>query len=233
MIYDNITMGRFICRPNRFIAKVNINGSEHTVHVKNTGRCKELLVPGAKVFLQESAKPERKTRFDLIAVEKILADGSEMLINMDSQAPNAAAEEWLKKGLIFGKDASIRREVKYGDSRFDFYIEADNRKIFLEVKGVTLENNGIASFPDAPTERGIKHIHELIECRKEGYEAFLLFVIQMKGISAFTADRNIHPEFADALKKASSDGVVILAYDCIINPDSMVIDRPVRIISDP
>ena len=161
MTYKNIVSGRFISRPNRFIAKVNINGQEETVHVKNTGRCKELLIPGCKVFLAPSENPNRKTKFDLIAVIK-KTENKEILINMDSQIPNLAAVEWLKKGTLFSKEALIKREVTFKNSRFDLYIEDDGRKAFIEVKGVTLENNGTAMFPDAPTIRGVKHINELI-----------------------------------------------------------------------
>lgn len=227
MTYKNIVSGRFISRPNRFIAKVNINGQEETVHVKNTGRCKELLIPDCKVFLAPSENPNRKTKFDLIAVIKE-TNGAELLINMDSQVPNLAAEEWLKKGSLFSKEALIKREVTFKNSRFDLYIEDDGRKAFIEVKGVTLENNGTAMFPDAPTIRGVKHINELIEAAKEGYEAYVLFVIQMKGAKEFKPNNNTHKEFGEALKRANDSGVKILAYDCKITPNSIEIDSPVK-----
>lgn len=229
MKYERIVSGRFLSRPNRFIAYAEINGQNETVHVKNTGRCRELLTPGCTIFLAEASNPARKTRYDLIAVEKQNSSGEKLLINMDSQAPNAAAEEWLKKGLLFSENAVIKREVTWGRSRFDFYIEDGKRRAFLEVKGVTLEDSGIAMFPDAPTERGIKHIGELAMCIDDGFEAYVLFVIQMKGAVEFRPNANTHPEFADALLYAEHSGVHILAYDCIVTPDSMEIDSPVNI----
>lgn len=227
MTYKNIVSGRFISRPNRFIAKVNINGQEETVHVKNTGRCKELLIPDCKVFLAPSENPNRKTKFDLIAVIKE-TNGEELLINMDSQIPNLAAVEWLKKGTLFSKEALIKREVTFKNSRFDLYIEDDGRKAFIEVKGVTLENNGTAMFPDAPTIRGVKHINELIEASKEGYEAYVLFVIQMRGAKEFKPNDLTHKEFGDALRKAKASGVKILAYDCNVTPSTIEINSPIK-----
>ena len=224
MRYNNIVEGKFLSRPNRFIANVEINGNTETVHVKNTGRCRELLVPNATVFLEKSDNPLRKTQYDLVAVYK-----DNLLINMDSQIPNHVAEEWLKLGDIFSKDAKIRREVKYKNSRFDFYIEDGKRKIFLEVKGCTLEQDGIAMFPDAPTERGVKHIEELIGCLEEGFEAYILFVIQMKGVKVFKPNDNTHKAFGDALRKAYESGVRILAYDSIVTPNSIKIDKEVPI----
>lgn len=229
MKYDKVVSGTFISRPNRFIAKVNIDGAEETVHVKNTGRCRELLVPGSRVYLSQADNPGRKTKFDLIAVEKQRDNKSFLLINMDSQVPNAAAEEWLRIGKIFSADAVIRREVKYGSSRFDFFIEDGKRKAFLEVKGVTLEKNGIAMFPDAPTERGVKHIHELIQCVKNGYEAYILFVIQMKDIKEFRPNDETHAEFGHVLRKAAQKGVNILAVDCSITKDSIEISDNIPI----
>lgn len=228
MKYKNIFSGRFISRPNRFIAKVEIDGTEETVHVKNTGRCRELLTEGCTVYLEKSDNPDRKTKYDLVAVEKIRNGKTNLLVNMDSQIPNAAAEEWLKKGGLFSSGAVIRREVTFGDSRFDFYIEDGERKAFLEVKGVTLESDGIALFPDAPTERGVKHIKELISCIEAGYEAYILFVIQMKEICLFRPNDKMHPEFGEALRNAKSSGVKIIAMDCIVTPDSMEIDIPVE-----
>lgn len=229
MKYDNIIKGIFISRPNRFIAKVNINGVEETVHVKNTGRCRELLIPFCTVYLSVSDNPFRKTRYTLVAVEKQREKKQPLLINMDSQIPNAAAEEFLRQGNIFSKQAVIKREVKYGDSRFDIYVEDGDRKAFVEVKGVTLEKQGMALFPDAPTERGVKHINELIRAKNEGYEAYILFVIQMKEVSLFTPNAQMHKEFADTLKKANASGVNILAYDCIVSETEIKIDRKVSV----
>ena len=229
MKYENIVKGRFIERPNRFIAKVEINGKEETVHVKNTGRCKELLIPGTTVYLNLSDNPSRKTKYDLIAVEKLRKGKNKLLINMDSQIPNSVAEEFLKSGVLFSKNAKIRREVTYNKSRFDFYIEDCERKIFLEVKGCTLENDGIASFPDAPTERGVKHINELISCIENGFEAYILFVIQMKEIQLFKPNDTTHKAFGDALRQAEKKGVKILAFDCNVTHDSIKIDKEIRV----
>ena len=201
MKYENIVQGEFVERPNRFIARVIIDGNVETVHVKNTGRCKELLIKGRTVYLSRAANPERKTKYDLIAVDK---DG--LLINMDSQIPNGAAEEWLRNGNVFSEDAVIRREVTYGKSRFDLYVEDGDKRAFMEVKGVTLENDGVVMFPDAPTERGVKHIRELMTCINNGYEAYILFVIQMNGVKFFCPNYKTHPEFAAALKEAAEAG---------------------------
>ena len=228
MKYKSVVKGTFISRPNRFIAMVSVNDAIETVHVKNTGRCKELLVEGAIVYLSVSDNLTRKTKYDLIAVEKITGSGA-ILINMDSQIPNDVAVEWLRESEMFSPGAVIRREVFYGSSRFDIYVEDGVRRAFVEVKGVTLECNGVASFPDAPTERGIKHLNELIKAHDEGYEAYALFVIQMKGVELFTPNRERHPQFADALKYAEDNGVKILAIDCIITPDSIIPDKPVDI----
>ena len=222
MKYKKIVEGRFISRPNRFIAHVEICGREEVCHVKNTGRCRELLTQGAKVFLEESDNPIRKTKYDLVAVYK-----DEMLVNMDSQAPNKVFYEWGKN--YFGSNAIMRPETKYKNSRFDCYIEVDKRKIFAEVKGVTLENDGVASFPDAPTERGVKHIEELIDAKESGYEAYIFFVIQMKGIKYFTPNYKTHRAFAEALKKAKSKGVNIVCVDCIVTPETLVIDDFIEI----
>lgn len=221
MRYENIVKGRFLARPNRFVAHVEIDGREEICHVKNTGRCRELLVQGCTVYLDKAKNPERKTKYDLVAVEK-----GQRLINMDSYAPNIAAGEFLPK--IF-PDCIIKPEYTYGNSRFDFYIEDNSRKILLEVKGVTLEQDGVVMFPDAPTERGLKHVNELISCTRDGYEAYLLFVIQMSKVKYFTPNSVTHPEFGEALKKASQNGVKILAYDCDVTPDSMEIKSPVCI----
>lgn len=232
MRYRKVIPGRFISRPDRFTAIVLVGGSEEKVHVKNTGRCRELLLPDASVYLAEADNPDRRTRYDLIAVEKVLDDGSKILINMDSQAPNKAAGEWLRSGGLFGEGASVRSEVRYRDSRFDFYIEQGERRIFLEVKGVTLEREGVAMFPDAPTERGLKHVRELAECINEGYEAYVLFVIQMKGMHLFRPNYATHPQFGEALAEAQRRGVNIAAYDCIVEPDSMTIDSSVDVLLD-
>ena len=232
MKYKQIREGIFQSRPNRFIACVEIDGISEIVHVKNTGRCRELLLPGSRVYLSVSDNPSRKTRYDLIAVEKQCNGAASLLINMDSQMPNAAVEEWLRAGNLFSSDAVIRREVKYGNSRFDFCIADGHRKIFLEVKGVTLEENGIAMFPDAPTERGVKHVQELMQCRKDGYEACILFVIQMKGVTLFRPNDSTHPAFGEVLRKAERSGVKILAIDCRVTPDSMELDAPVPVQLD-
>lgn len=224
MRYSNIVKGTFINRPNRFIANVDIDGKTHTVHVKNTGRCKELLIPDATVYLEKSSNPDRKTKFDLVAVEK-KRDKDTLLINMDSQAVNDVAEEWLKGGNLFSKDAKIRREVTYNKSRFDFYIEDGCDKIFLEVKGVTLENEGVASFPDAPTERGIKHLKELAYALDEGYKGYVLFVIQMKGVIIFKPNDITHKAFGDTLRAVSNKDVKVMAVDCKIEPNSISIDE--------
>ena len=223
MRYTNIVPGRFRSRPNRFIAHVDIDGREEICHVKNTGRCKELLAPGALVYCEASDNPSRKTGFDLIAVEK----GSR-LINMDSQAPNAAAEEWLKAGGL-GAAQMLRREVFYGDSRFDFAFTLEGRPCYLEVKGVTLENEGVCTFPDAPTQRGQKHLRELIRAVREGYGAYVLFVIQMEDLAYLHPNDTTDPAFSKALREAAAAGVQILAMDCRVTPDSMVIGKPVEI----
>lgn len=229
MQYKKIVKGKFIERPNRFIAKVEIDGKTETVHVKNTGRCKELLIQGVTVYLSVAENTQRKTKYDLIAVEKIREGKNNLLINMDSQIPNEVAEQWINKGLLFSKNAMIRREVTYKKSRFDFYIEDGERKIFLEVKGCTLENDGIARFPDAPTERGVKHINELISCIDDGFEAYILFVIQMKEIQLFKPNDETHRAFGDALRQAESKGVKILAFDCNVTPDSIEIDNEIKV----
>lgn len=223
MKYANIVDGIFISRPNRFIAHVEVAGTVEVCHVKNTGRCAELLIPGARVWLQHADNPERKTKYDLIAVQK-----GDMLINMDSQAPNKAAAEFIPR--LFEGVTLIKPEAKHGDSRYDFYIEAGERRIFMEVKGVTLEESGTALFPDAPTQRGVKHLRGLMNCIKEGYEAALLLVVQMKGVSRFMPNERTHPEFAAALREAQAAGLKIYAYDCRVTPDEMMIDKPVTIL---
>lgn len=217
MNYSNIKKGVFVSRPNRFIANVKIDGKTQVCHVKNTGRCKELLVPGASVYLEESNNPDRKTKYDLVAVYK-----GDKLINIDSQAPNKVFGEWIKQSGYFKNITLIKPECKYKNSRFDYYIEADNKKIFAEVKGVTLETDGVVKFPDAPTQRGLKHINELIDCAKNGYEAYVFFVIQMKSCKYFTPNKETHPEFADMLIKADKNGVNILALCCDVASDKLI-----------
>lgn len=222
MKYENITKGKFISRPNRFIANIEIDGKTEVCHVKNTGRCKELLIPGAAVFVQEFDKADRKTKFDLISVYK-----GDMLINMDSQAPNKAVGEWIPG--YFRNVTLIKPEAKYKNSRFDFYVEADNRKIFIEVKGVTLEENGVVMFPDAPTERGIKHLEELCECVEDGYESYVVFVVQMEKAKYFMPNRKAHPQFADVLAGAKESGVNVLCVDCTVTKDELCIRNFVEV----
>lgn len=225
MRYEKITKGKFISRPNRFKAYVELNGEEELVHVKNTGRCAELLKAGATVYVQKSAKEERKTKWDLIAVEK-----GERMINMDSQIPNQVVKEWLEKENLFENITCIRPEYTYGNSRFDLYVEAGERKIFIEVKGVTLEEDGVVRFPDAPSERAVKHVEELQKAVKDGYEAYVFFVIQMKDVRYFTPNRQTHPEFAEALAEAERNGVKILAYDCSVTEDSIELGKEVPVV---
>ena len=213
-------------RPNRFIAYAELNGKKERIHVKNTGRCAELLRPGAVIYVQESDNPERKTKWDLIAVEKETGRGKR-LINMDSQIPNRVVQEWIEAGNLFPDVSLVRPETTYGNSRFDLYVEAGDRKIFIEVKGVTLEEDGVCRFPDAPSDRAVKHLEELIRAKKEGYETYVFFVIQMKGVSYFTPNTDTHPAFAEALRRAKEAGVEILAYDCNVTPDSIVVSDPV------
>ena len=225
MKYKNIVKGSFLSRPNRFIAYVKIQGKKETVHVKNTGRCTELLIPGAAVYLQEADNPDRKTRWDLIAVEK-----NGRMINMDSQIPNAAVKEWLERGNLIEGITRVKPEYTYGNSRIDLYIEAGKRKILVEVKGVTLEDKGVVRFPDAPSERAVKHVEELTKAVGEGYEAYVFFVIQMKDVFYFTPNLDTHPKFAEALIKAEKAGVRIVAFDCDVEPDSIEIAKEVEVI---
>lgn len=230
MFYPNITTGYFVARPNRFLARVLVNGRETLCHVKNTGRCRELLIPGARLVLQHHDDPGRKTAYSVIGVYK-----GETLVNMDSQAPNQAAYEWAKTGAggLFGQVTAVKRERTYGNSRFDLYLEsAGGRRIFMEVKGVTLEQDGVARFPDAPTERGVKHVEELTACLRDGYEACLLFVIQMKGICRLEPNWATHAAFGEALLRAQEAGVRILAYDCAVTENTMVLDCPVPVSLD-
>ena len=222
MKYERISRALFLERPNRFIAYAELNGKKETIHVKNTGRCAELLRPGAVIYVQESGNPARKTKWDLIAVEK-----GDLLINMDSQIPNRVVQEWIKAGNLFPDVSLVRPETTYGNSRFDLYVEAGEKKIFIEVKGVTLEDNGVCRFPDAPSDRAVKHLEELVRAKKEGYDTYVFFVIQMKGAAYFTPNTDTHPAFAETLKKAKAAGVKVLAYDCSVTPDSIRIADPV------
>ena len=224
MRYTNIMAGKFLARPNRFIAHVEIAGREEIVHVKNTGRCKELLLPGATVYVQHFPEGKRKTKYDLIAVEK-----QNLLINMDSQAPNKVVQEWLMEQEPFGKITYLKPECKHGDSRFDFYLETEAKKMFIEVKGVTLEEKGVVMFPDAPTERGVKHVQELCHCLEQGYEAAIVFVVQMSGMRYFTPNRRTHAAFATALEQAAASGVQLLALTCAVTPDSLTINGKIPI----
>ncbi len=230
MKYENIVSGRFSVRENRFVARVEVDGVVETVHVKNTGRCKELLLPGVTVYLQQSKNPLRKTKYDLVTVEKFRENRPPLMVNMDSQVANDIAAEWLKKGLLFSSSAQISREVTFGKSRFDFFIQDGPRKAFLEVKGVTLERDGLASFPDAPTERGVKHVEELVSALSAGYEAYILFVVQMKEIVSLSPNDATHKAFGDALRRAAAAGVKVLAVDCFVTADSVVADKEIPVI---
>ena len=223
MRYSNMCPGVFLSQPNRFIAHVEIGGREEVVHVKNTGRCRELLPSGAKVWCQRSDNPNRKTKYDLITVQK-----GERLINMDSQAPNIAAGEWLRAGGL-GEIENLKAETVHGDSRFDFSFDLDGRRCFLEVKGVTLENDGVCAFPDAPTERGTKHLRGLKDAAREGYGAFVLFVIQMSDVKYLHPYDSTDPAFGATLREAAQNGVTVLAMDCAVTEDSMEIRLPVLV----
>lgn len=220
MIYENIIEGVFISRPNRFIAEVEIDGQPEICHVKNTGRCKELFVKGARVFVQKSDNPQRKTLYDLISVYK-----GEELINIDSQAPNKVFGEWITKGNFFKNTTLIKPECRYRNSRFDFYVEANGEKIFIEVKGVTLRNNGVLKFPDAPTERGVKHINEMIAAVADGYKGYIFFIAQMKNCKYFMPNAETHAEFAAALKKAAEKGVKVHCVNCNVAKNALFIDK--------
>ena len=228
MKYNHVCQATFLDRPNRFIARVMSDGEEHTVHVKNTGRCRELLVPGARVYLTKSDNPDRKTAYDLIAVEK-----GDLLINMDSQAPNKVFQEWAEQGGFLPDLSRIKPEYIHGDSRFDFYLEQGEKRHLVEVKGVTLEENGIARFPDAPTERGVKHINGLIAALEQGYDCTICFVVQMSPVKWMEPNDSTHPAFGEALRRAAEAGVHVIAVDCTVMPDSLSIQNrvPVHLIS--
>lgn len=216
MKYKNIKPAVFLSRPNRFIAEIIIEGKKEICHVKNTGRCKEILTEGASVFVQEHDNPKRKTKYDLVSVYK-----GNRLINIDSQIPNRVFHEWVKESGYMGDISLIKAEQNFGGSRFDFYIEAQGKKIFVEVKGVTLEEDGVVLFPDAPTERGLKHLKELIDAKKQGYDSYVVFIIQMKDVKYFSPNYKTHEAFGEMLKKAKEAGVGILAFDCIVTKDSI------------
>lgn len=225
MKYAEIYKAEFLDRPNRFIAHALLDGQIVDCHVKNTGRCRELLIPGAEIFLQHASKPRRKTQWDLITVNK-----GGRLINMDSSAPNHVFGEWLCAGGLTGTIPDfVRAESVYKDSRFDFYFEADGKRAFAEVKGVTLESDGAALFPDAPTARGVKHLRGLTDCVQNGYEAYAVFVIQMKGVRCFSPNRSTHPEFADALRAARDAGVTVVALDCDVMSDEISVSERVAV----
>lgn len=223
MKYENMVPGKFLCRPNRFVAHVQIDGNEQIVHVKNTGRCRELLPEGVQVWCEKNDAPNRKTKYDLICVQK-----GDRLINMDSQAPNAAAGEWLRGGGLPDVH-QVRSEVKFANSRFDFAFQKEGKPCFMEVKGVTLENDGICAFPDAPTLRGAKHLRELIQAAQAGYGAYVLFVIQMENVQCLRPNDATDPEFGEALRQAERAGVRLLAMDCRVTPDSMTLRKAVPI----
>ena len=224
MQYHRINQGTFLSRPNRFIAHVELEGEMVVCHVKNTGRCRELLVPGATVYLEESRNPSRKTKYDLVAVEK-----GERLINMDSQAPNKVFGEWARAGGFRPDLKKLQAETTYSNSRFDFYWESSEKRGFVEVKGVTLEEDGVVRFPDAPTQRGVKHLEELMAAKEAGYEACVCFVIQMEDVACFQPNDRTHPEFGAALRRAAQAGVEVLAVDCRVERDRLEIGNPVEV----
>jgi sugar fermentation stimulation protein A len=223
MRYDRMVKGIFLARPNRFVAHIEIDGQVEVCHVKNTGRCRELLPAGAQVWCQKSANPNRKTKYDLIAVQK-----GDRLINMDSQAPNAAVGEWLRSGGM-GNVEQVRAETVHGDSRFDFSFILDGKQCFLEVKGVTLETDGICAFPDAPTERGVKHLRGLTAAVAEGYKAYVLFVVQMENVRYLHPNDETDPAFGAALREAAAAGVQVLAMDCKVTPESMTLRESIPV----
>ena len=230
MRYKEIREAQLVRRVNRFVALVLLDGATVAVHVKNTGRCRELFTEGCRVYLAKSDNPKRKMSYDLVAVWKEREGAEPLLINVDSQAPNTAVEEWLLSGgdgLFEGY--TVRREVFYQSSRFDFCLEKEGKRAYLEVKGVTLERDGVAAFPDAPTQRGVKHLWELVESLKENDAAYVLFVVQMAEIRALRPNDETHPAFGDALRRALAAGVKVLCYDCAVAPDSMCLRRPVEV----
>lgn len=232
MRYENIVPGRFLARPNRFIAHVELAGGPAVCHVKNTGRCKELLLPGGLVYLQDFGEEHagRRTRYDLIAAEKARPGGPPLLVNMDAQAPNRVFAEWARAGGFRPGLTLLRPETAWGSSRFDFFYEAEGGvRGFVEVKGVTLENGGVARFPDAPTQRGVKHLEELIRAAGAGYCAHVCFVVQMAGMEQFRPNDDTHPAFGDALRRAAAAGVDVLAMGCTVTQDALEISYPVPV----
>ena len=225
MHYSNIKRAIFLRRPNRFIAHIEVDGREEVCHVKNTGRCRELLTDRATIYVEHHDNPNRKTKYSLIAVEK-----GDLLINMDSQAPNKVVGEWLLEKEPFGKVKLLKPECTYGSSRFDFYLETEAEKIFIEVKGVTLEEVGIVRFPDAPTERGVKHLEELCACVEAGYKAAVIFVVQMEGMQHFEPNDKTHPQFGEALRQARKAGVEVLAYECKVTQSSLEITKSIPVM---
>ncbi len=224
MHYENIKKAKFIFRKNRFLCQIEIDKEAAFCHVKNTGRLKELLTEGAQVYVEEHDNAKRKTKYSLVAVKK-----GRKVVNIDSTAPNKVFYEWVKKGCFTDGVTLIKPETTFGNSRFDCYIEAGERKIFVEVKGVTLEKDGVAMFPDAPTERGVKHLNELCECVKMGYEAYIVFVVQMRGVHTFIPNRQTHAEFADALENCKKCGVKILCVDCEVTPKTLDIAKELEV----
>ncbi|MFX4263334.1 DNA/RNA nuclease SfsA [Pelotomaculum propionicicum] len=224
MIYDNIRQGFFLDRPNRFIAHIEIDSRMEICHVKNTGRCRELLTHRAPVLVRENVSPTRKTKYDLISVYK-----GQRLINIDSSAPNKVFAEWLQNGGLFQNITLLKPEQHFGGSRFDFYVEGDNRKAFMEVKGVTLEDNGVVRFPDAPTQRGVRHLNELAACVKAGFEAYAVFIVQMKDVFYFEPNWATHRAFGEALRKAAGQGVRVLALDCQVTENSIAAGNSVEV----
>ena len=225
MHYSNIQRATFLRRPNRFIAHIEVDGREEVCHVKNTGRCRELLTDRATIYVEHHDNTKRKTKYSLIAVEK-----GDLLINMDSQAPNKVVGEWLLAKEPFGKVKLLKPECTYGSSRFDFYLETEAEKIFIEVKGVTLEEDGIVRFPDAPTERGIKHLEELRACVEAGYKAVVIFVVQMEGMQHFEPNDKTHPQFGEALRQVRKAGGEVLAYECKVTPSSLEITKSIPVV---
>ncbi len=230
MTYNHICPAIFLDRPNRFIAHVELGGRRETVHVKNTGRCRELLVPGGRVYLEKSDNPNRKTRYDLIAVEKARKGQPALLVNLDAQAPNRVFRELIEAGGFLPGVQMIVPESTYGNSRFDFYLEAGGQRVFAEVKGCTLEEGGVCRFPDAPTERGRKHVRELIVCREQGYQTWVCMVVQMEGMREFRPNDRTDPAFGRALREAAAAGVQIRAYGCHVEPDSLQITNEIPVI---
>ncbi|MGN0099217.1 MAG: DNA/RNA nuclease SfsA [Candidatus Methanomethylophilaceae archaeon] len=220
MHYGDVIGATFVARPNRFIALVQIGDRLEKVHVRNTGRCKEILIPGTRVILVESDNPERKTRYDLIAAYK-----GDILINIDTMAPNKVFQEFIPVSGLFGDSPIVHPERKYGDSRFDFYIDMGTKEAFVEVKGVTLESDGVCRFPDAPTERGLKHVFGLMDAVDDGYDAYIAFIVQMEGTEYVSPNYDTHPQFGEALKMAVDRGVKVLVFDCRVTEDSLTVDH--------